>query len=99
MAPGRGVGAYRRKNLLNKVLRESGFYGRKLKFRSRKKRLDYLVELFKPYAGQINRFEKHSITSWLKNQGLGEEEIKCFYDRVISSSISSIRKIYQMLKV
>jgi len=82
MAPGRGVGAYRRKNLLNKVLRESGFYKRKLWFRSRRKRLDYLIDLFKPYAGQIKGREKHSITSWLKNQGLREEEIKCFYDRV-----------------
>jgi len=90
MVPGRGIGGYRRKDLLNKILYGSGFYRRKLRFRSRGERLDFLVKLFKPYTSQIDRYVKHAITSWLKNQGLREDEIKEFYSRLSESAEPSL---------
>jgi hypothetical protein len=83
MVPGRGRGNYRRRNdLLHQVLRSSGYYRRKLRFRSREERLNYLIQLFKPHAAQIDAPSRHSITCWLKNQGLSATEIKRFYEEI-----------------
>ena len=82
MLPSRGRGPYRRNDLLNRVLRESGLYAKVIRFKSKKERLKFLVELFIPYTTHLNRYEKHSITTWLKNQGLSVEEVKRFYNQL-----------------
>lgn len=83
MVPGRGRGNYRRRSdLLHQILRSSGYYRRKLNFRSRGERLNYVIQLFKPYAPRIDASSRRSITRWLKNQGLSEEEVKKFYEEV-----------------
>jgi hypothetical protein len=80
MLPDRSPRQRGRSDTLHKILRGSGHYRRTLHFNSKKQRLNFLIELFKPYSTEVTgRGDKHSITTWLKKQGLTDWEVQRFY--------------------
>jgi len=78
MCPMRSSG-WKRRDLLHQTLLQSGFYKKTLKFPTRRGRLNFLIQLFKPKKDEITRGDKHAITVWLRKQGLTEKEINRFY--------------------
>jgi len=70
----------RQNKTISQILRASGRYKLTLYFKTRKERLNYLINIFKPYANKLTAGDKRSITVWLKDkQKLTEEEVKRFY--------------------
>jgi len=96
MLPERSPGQRGRNDTLHKILRGSGHYRRTLHFNSKKQRLNFLIELFKPYSTEVTgRGDKHSITTWLKKQGLTDQEVQRFY---METGILNYRVLKRTLK-
>ena len=69
-----------RNDVLNQALRASGNYLKTLRFKTKRERLNYLVNIFKPYTNKLTRGKKQSVTFWLKyKQLLTDKEVKQFY--------------------
>jgi len=95
MLPDRCDGQRGRRDILHRILMESGNYRRTLRFKSRKQRLNYLIQLFKPYSTAVTRPEdKHALTNWLKKQGLTEQEVQRFY---LETGIPNYRVLKRVL--
>jgi hypothetical protein len=96
MLPERSPGQRGRSDTLHRILRGSGHYRRTLHFNSKKQRLNFLIELFKPHSAEITkRGDKKAITTWLKKQGLTEQEVKQFY---LETGILNYRVLKRTLK-
>jgi len=69
-----------RNDVLNQALRASGSYLKTLRFKTKRERLNYLINIFKPYANKLTKGKKQSVTFWLKHkQLLTDKEVKQFY--------------------